>query len=52
MRPLLRRLYNNVIKADLDPDEILVEVHQLRNELSDLDEGVSTKCSTTIILDV
>ena len=38
-------------RADTDPDVFLSEIHQTRDELSDLDEIVSTERLTTIILD-
>ena len=44
-RTLLRRLDYSVIKADADPDVLqynISEIHQLRDELSYLDEVVST----------
>ena len=39
------------MKADTDPDVFLLEIYQLRDELSDLDELVSNERLTTIIID-
>ena len=39
------------MKADTECDVFLSEIYQLRPELSDLDEVVSTKCLTTMLLD-
>ena len=40
-----------VMRADTDFDAFLSEVYQLRNELSDLVEVMSTELLTTIVLD-
>ena len=50
-RTLLRLLDNSVMKPDTDPDVFLSEINQIRDELSVLDETVSTERLTTIILD-
>ena len=50
-RTLLRRLGNSVMKPDPDPDVFLSEISQIRDELGDLDETISTGRLTTIILD-
>ena len=39
------------MKADTHPAESLAKMYQLRNELRDLNEVVSTEISITIILD-
>ena len=51
-RTLLRRLDNSVIKSDSDPDILLSEINQIRDEICVFDEIVSTERLTTIILDV
>ena len=49
---LLRCLDNSVMKADTaPPDVFLSQINQIRDELSVLDEVVSTERLTTIILD-
>ena len=40
-----------MMRADTDPDVFISEFFQLRDEISDLGEVVSTQCLTTIILD-
>ena len=50
-RTLLHRLDNNVIKADTNSDTFRSEVCQLRDELNDLDEVVSTERLTAINVD-
>ena len=49
-RTLLRLLDNSVMKPDTDPDVFLSEINQIRDELSVLDETVSTERLTTIML--
>ena len=39
------------MNADTDPDVCLSEIIRIRDELSDLDEVISTERSTTISLD-
>ena len=50
-RTLLRRLDNSVMKPGNDPDVILSEINQIRDELGVLDKTVSTERLTTLILD-
>ena len=40
-----------MIRADTDPDMFVAEVHELRDERSDLNEVVSTDCMATAIFD-
>ena len=51
-RTPLRRLDDGVIKRVSDPDVFPSEINQIRDELSVLDEEVSTERLTTIVLDV
>ena len=46
---LLRRLDNSVMEPDTDTDVFLSEIHQIWDELSILDETVSTERLTTIV---
>ena len=48
---LLRHLNNSVIKFDIDPDVFMSEINRIRDELSVLDEAVSTERLTIIIFD-
>ena len=49
-RIILRRLDSSVLKPDIDSDVFSSVINQTRNELSVLDEAVSTERLTTIIL--
>ena len=49
-RTLLRHLDNSMIKPDTDPNVFLSEINQIRDELSVLDETVSTGRLTTILV--
>ena len=40
-----------MIRADTDPDIFVAEAYELRDELSDLNEVVSTNCMATTIFD-
>ena len=51
-RTLLRRLDNSAMRVDIDHDVLLFEMYQLRNELRDLGQAVSTEGLIMIILDV
>ena len=46
----MRRLDSSVMKADTGPDVFLSEINQLRDELSDLDEMVSTEYLTSTLI--
>ena len=50
-RTHLRRLNKSMMRAGVDPDVFLSEVHHLCDQLGDLDKVVSIEQSTTIILD-
>ena len=48
---LLRHLNNSVMKFDMDPDVFKSKINRIRDELSVLDEEVSTERLTTINFD-